>query len=430
MADGGGWQVPDPGSPSRGGAEGLRARLAELRAVAMDLAVDEHLSVDQAAEIIDLATLIDTRFGDGSSPRKAEALAGLIEALTCRLLLEARRREGERDAGIGFDPEPAAPSRPRPGVGRPLLAVTVAASSVCAVLSLVAAGLASFPAGPPDGSPPRAFAPEPAIAVSPPASPVARGASREPRAAQTPEPGAEARAPSAAPGPDLGQVSAALTRGEPWALTRLSALARAGDPGAQSRLAALYETGGAGLRADLQLARDWTRRAAEGGDRLAMHNFALFLSKGEGGRRDPAAAAVWFRRAAQRGVVDAQYNLGRIYEDGRGVSRNLREAYRWYAIAAQAGDLAARERAVELESRLAPTERASLDRAVAAFEPGPAAPPDDAPVIAPATTVAETQALLARQGYYVGPIDGLASPALSGAARAYLADQQSDRPPA
>ena len=217
-------------------------------------------------------------------------------------------------------------------------------------------------------------------------------------------------------------VAQALERGDATALPRLTGLADAGDGRAQLQLAGLYESGGAGLARDLPAARLWTRRAAESGQRIAMHNLALFLSQGDGGLRDYAEAAQWFRRAADQGVVDSQYNLGLLYESGRGVDRNLREAYRWYSIAANAGDLAAREKAVALEAGLKPAERSAIDRAAVAFQPGTKASIDLTIIIPPATTLAETQALLVRQGYYLGPIDGLATPALRSAVAAYQRD--------
>ena len=215
-------------------------------------------------------------------------------------------------------------------------------------------------------------------------------------------------------------VAAALERGEATALPRLTGLAQAGEVLAQLHLAGLYEVGVAGLPRDLAAARLWTRRAAEGGDRVAMHNLALYLSAGDGGGRDDVEATTWFRRAADRGVVDSQYNLGLLYEAGRGVEKNLREAYRWFAVAANAGDVTAREKQVELEARLTPAERGGLDHDVSDYRPGQAAPGDVALVIPPAQTLAETQALLARKGYYLGPVDGVASPALRSAAAAYL----------
>jgi localization factor PodJL len=250
---------------------------------------------------------------------------------------------------------------------------------------------------------------------------------------QAPAPKAAAPRPRLAPGPPAvaptpadavdtyGAVVGALARGEAMAVARLTGLAKAGDPQAQLHLANFYETGEGGLPQDLAAARFWTERAASGGERLAMHNLGLFLMEGEGGPRDVGQAAVWFRRAADRGVVDSQYNLGLLYEAGDGVAKNLREAYRWFAIGANAGDVASREKQVEIEARLAPAERAGLERD-AAFRPGAAQSTEADTVLPPATTLTETQAFLARRGYYVGPVDGQPSPGLKAAAAAYLRD--------
>lgn len=230
--------------------------------------------------------------------------------------------------------------------------------------------------------------------------------------------------PPARPGDTYAAVSEALARGEATAFARLVGLAETGDSAAQQRLAAIYDAGAPGVPRDPAAARAWSRRGAEGGDRVAMHNYALFLANGEGGARDFEAAAAWFRKAADRGVVDSQFNLALMYEAGRGVPQNLREAYRWFAIAANAGDLQAREKQVALQDRLAAAERGALDQAAQGFRPGAsaAAPAAAAVVIPPATTVAETQALLARQGYYVGPTDGVPSPSFRAATQAYLKD--------
>jgi localization factor PodJL len=239
--------------------------------------------------------------------------------------------------------------------------------------------------------------------------------------ARTPAPLPVAKAPPAGATSDAyPAITAALERGDATALPWLVSLAQGGDARAQLYLAGLYEAGAPGVPRDLSAARAWTRRAAEAGDRVAMYNLALFLIDAGG---TDAEAAGWFRRAAERGVVDAQYNLGLLYAAGRGVERNQREAYRWFSVAANAGDVAAREKQVELESRLQPAERSGLDRDAAGFRPGAApSPPDPAPIIPPAETLAETQALLARKGYYVGPVDGVASPGLRTAAAAYLRD--------
>jgi localization factor PodJL len=237
-------------------------------------------------------------------------------------------------------------------------------------------------------------------------------------------PKAQARTADGALGDEsYAGVLAALGRGDPLALPRLAGLADLGDTDAQLHLASLYETGGAGLPRDLAAARLWTRRAAEGGERIAMHNLGLFLAQGDGGVRDAREAAVWFRRAAERGVVDSQYNLGLVHESGQGVPANLREAYRWFSVAANAGDLKARRKQIELEPRLAPGERAAVDREASAYRPEADDSGPPAPVVPPAVTVADSQALLARQGYYLGPADGRDSAAYRAALEAYLRDQ-------
>jgi hypothetical protein len=83
------------------------------------------------------------------------------------------------------------------------------------------------------------------------------------------------------------------------------------------------------------------------------------------------------------------------------------------------------------QPRLTPRERATAQAAITAFQPGAAAPtqPVSAPVIAPAATVAESQKLLAREGYFIGRTDGADSPAYRAAVAGYLHDHpQAQRP--
>ena len=110
--------------------------------------------------------------------------------------------------------------------------------------------------------------------------------------------------------------------GTEGALDELKKVANLGYAPAQFYLAKLYEQGGEGVEKDLAEARRWTERAAQGGDRKAMHNLALYYFEGVGGAKNSTTAAQWFRRAADLGLVDSQYNLGRLYEEGFGVSQN------------------------------------------------------------------------------------------------------------
>ena len=132
---------------------------------------------------------------------------------------------------------------------------------------------------------------------------------------------------------------------------------------AQFYLARLYEAGGAGLPKDLAQARRWTQKAAEGGDALAMYNYASYAYAGDGGAKDVAAAVTWFRRAAEHGVVNGQYNLAQLYEKGYGVPQDPAEAYKWYLAAASSGDAGAKAAAAALKAKLAPDVQARAEKA-------------------------------------------------------------------
>jgi localization factor PodJL len=211
--------------------------------------------------------------------------------------------------------------------------------------------------------------------------------------------------------------------------TGLESLRKAANLGyapAQFYLAKLYEGGEGGLKKDLTEARVWTQRAADAGDRKAMHNLALYFVEGAGGPKNTTTAAQWFRRAADLGLVDSQYNLGRLYEEGFGVSQNPAEAYKWYLIAARSGDGESRASAQRLKSQISAEAQAAAERAAAGFQAQPSRPVNQ---LAQATGggdwsgVVTAQRALSRLGYYQGPSDGGSSPALKLAIQAYQRDQ-------
>ena len=144
----------------------------------------------------------------------------------------------------------------------------------------------------------------------------------------------------------------------------------------QFYLARLYESGEAGFKKDLPEARRWTERAAQNGDRKAMHNLGLYYFEGTGGPKNTTVAAQWFRKAADLGLVDSQYNLARLYEEGFGVTQNVAEAYKWYLIAGRAGDAEAKASAQRLRDSLSPQARTGAERAAAGYRaaaPNPSA---------------------------------------------------------
>jgi localization factor PodJL len=196
---------------------------------------------------------------------------------------------------------------------------------------------------------------------------------------------------------------------------------------AQFYLARLYESGEAakgGIKKDLTEARRWTERAAQNGDRKAMHNLGLYYFEGTGGAKNTTVAAQWFRKAADLGLVDSQYNLARLYEEGFGVGKNKAEAYKWYLIASRSGDSESVKSAERVKGELSADAQLVAQRAATSFR---AETPNG--VIAAIALGGQTngaaaaQEALSRMGYYRGPHDGLTSPALKLAIAAYQRDQ-------
>jgi localization factor PodJL len=234
-------------------------------------------------------------------------------------------------------------------------------------------------------------------------------------------------APASSPQDLAALYSAAVAKtsaGDAAGLAQIRKLADRGYAPAQFYLGEAYQDGKAGLKRDAVESRKWLERAAEGGDRTAMHNLALDYHEGVGGGRDAATAASWFRRAAELGLLDSQFNLAALYEHGDGVGQNPAEAYKWYLIASKAGDAEARAGALRVRTLLLPDERLVAERAAAEFEPAQpnlAAPPPLASATSPDVTTA--QRALNQLGYYQGPSDGVISPALRLALSAYQRDQ-------
>ena len=237
--------------------------------------------------------------------------------------------------------------------------------------------------------------------------------------------------------------SAAVTRIEAkdnTGLTDLRRVANLGYAPAQFYLGKLYDAGSAGLKKDPVEARRWTERAAEGGDRKAMHNLGLAYFEGTAGPQNRAIAVQWFQKAAELGVIDSQVNLARIYEGGFGVPQNGAEAYKWYLIAGKLGDGESRSSATRVRDTLSADARSAAERAAAAFRSTApnastlpsvqtaalAAAPTTAaagPLTAAANEMVTAQKALSALGYYQGPTDGSPSPALRLALSAYQHDQ-------
>ncbi|MGH6955033.1 MAG: SEL1-like repeat protein, partial [Caulobacteraceae bacterium] len=333
----------------------------------------------------------------------------------------AARAQTERDAGSR--PHPA----PRPSDDGVLQALSFGraqkkpggpAGALMVAGALTVAGVASggyvFLEGNPSG---KATLPTAAPAVSAQASPSAGPVAA---VALTPS-GLGASPPAADLSVPYSAAVAKIEAGESGGLTALRKLADQGYAPAQFYLGEAYQDGKAGMKKDPVLSRQWLERAAEGGDRTAMHNLALDYHDGVGGPRNAAVAAEWFRRAADLGLLDSQFNLAAIYEHGDGVSQNLAEAYKWYLIAARTGDAGSKAAATRVAGELTPEARAVAERAAAEFQPAP--PAASAAAGPPSSALVTAQRALNQLGYYQGPTDGQSSPALRLALAAYQRDQ-------
>ena len=381
----------------------------------------------------------------------AEEPAVSHRAMSTRELIE-QARAAARAAAAAADPKARKAAKggglglPSLGFGKPkrrdpsAMGAALMISGGMAVLGMGAAGYVLLAGHPQGVVPPRVMAALGLPDKARPATAAPAAATADPMAAValSPQPSGDLTETPAAPaatttaadsGADL--YGDAVRRIEARDFSGVEGLRKAANLGyapAQFYLAKLFETGEAGLKKDLGEARRWTERAAQAGDKKAMHNLALYYVEGSGGPKNTTTAAQWFRRAADLGLVDSQYNLGRLYEEGFGVAQNPAEAYKWYLIAAHAGDAESRASAQRLKGQLSAEAQAAAERSAGAFQaqgPRPAA----ASQLAQATTggdvagAAIAQRALSRLGYYQGPTDGSASPALKGAIAAYQRDQ-------
>ncbi len=181
---------------------------------------------------------------------------------------------------------------------------------------------------------------------------------------------------------------------------------------AQYRFAKLHEAG-LGVPRDLTTARQWTERAAKGGNVKAMHDLAVYFAEGDGGEQSYAGAAQWFRSAADYGLIDSQFNLAVLYETGLGVSPSVTEALFWFEVAAKTGDPSAPDRVDELREKLSIEDAKQIQRRAATWAPVQAAAianekySDLSWEYGNQTQVRAVQSVLNELGYDVGTPDGL-----------------------
>lgn len=221
------------------------------------------------------------------------------------------------------------------------------------------------------------------------------------------------------------------------AIALIRKAATKGQPAAQYRLAKFYETG-EGVTRDAEMARQLTERAARSGNRIAMHDLALYYAEGKGDvTEDISTAGKWFEKAAERGVVDSQFNLGVLYESGQGLPKNIQEAFFWYSIASKQGDQFAQERVAVLSPQLSAEDSQRLEARIEKFVPIPVdetanglfrnvswTVPDVTPNSAAMNPVKTAQTLLNQLGYNTGTPDGAMGPNTRKAIESFQRDNE------
>lgn len=188
---------------------------------------------------------------------------------------------------------------------------------------------------------------------------------------------------------------------------------------AEYRLANLYEKG-TGVATDMAKAREYYEKAAEAGNASSMHNLAVLLASGAFGAPDFGAAATWFEKAANFGVADSQFNLAILYARGSGVKQSLEDSYKWFAIAAKDGDKDAAQKRDEVANAMRPDQIDAAKAAVELWKPEPLDDnansievPDEwagkglkTATVDMGKAIRNIQALLNKNGFDAGPVDG------------------------
>jgi localization factor PodJL len=204
---------------------------------------------------------------------------------------------------------------------------------------------------------------------------------------------------------------------------------------AQYRIGNLYEKG-IGVGRDADKARKWYEMAAGQGNASAMHNLAGLLAMGTDDAADNEGAVRWFKAAADLGVKDSQFNLGILAAKGVGMQQNLEDSYKWFALVARTGDKDAAAKRDEIARALRPEQLEKARQTTDLWEAreldldanGVTLP--DAWVDEPVTTasvdmkkaVRNIQAILNKNGYPAGAIDGV----MGGKTREAIAAFQTD----
>jgi TPR repeat protein len=111
------------------------------------------------------------------------------------------------------------------------------------------------------------------------------------------------------------------------------------DPTAQLYMGLLYG-GGRGFPCRDDVAVEWFKKSAAGGNALGAANYGRALFDGRGVAKDANLAVGYLKASVDGGAVASLVYLGWAYQVGEGVEKDLKEAARLYRLAADKGDAA------------------------------------------------------------------------------------------
>ncbi len=129
----------------------------------------------------------------------------------------------------------------------------------------------------------------------------------------------------------------------PMALQRYKRAAELGDAISQAVLGDIFSNGEL-VKPDYEQAAKYYRMAADQGQRDGEFGLAVRYTLGQGTPVDQGEAMRLFKAAADQGHADAQYDLGVMYELGQATEPDLPSAAHYYQLAAEQGVVKAQYR--------------------------------------------------------------------------------------
>lgn len=113
--------------------------------------------------------------------------------------------------------------------------------------------------------------------------------------------------------------------------------AELGNKDSQYQLGMVYLLGKGAIKPNAEMARQYLKKAGEGGVTEAMNTLGDMIENEAGAVEDKSASVFLYKKAAELGDALAQNNLGRLYSQGKLVERDHEKAFSLYKQASDHG---------------------------------------------------------------------------------------------